>query len=48
MLTIPILVKNRNVNTRIKSSLAHPSDFLTKFGVPDVWLEEVAPGDTQN
>jgi hypothetical protein len=38
---MPILVKNWNVDGRIRPSLAYPADLLTKFNLPGAWFEEV-------
>jgi hypothetical protein len=46
--TVPILVKDRNIHARIKPCLAYPSNFLTKFVFPGVRLEDVAFRGTQD
>ena len=48
VLTMPIFVKNWNFYGRIHLCLTYPSNFLTKFGLSDVWLEEVSFRGTQD
>jgi hypothetical protein len=48
VLTAPILMKDRYIDTRVHSSVAYPSNLLTEFGHPDVWLEKVAVRGTKN
>jgi len=43
-----ILVKDWNIDARVYSSLAHPSNCLAKFSAPDIWVEEVTFRNTQD
>ena len=34
-------MKDRNIDARIQSSITHPSNLFTKYGLPNFWFEDI-------